>query len=185
MTFLVHSATGYIRGQWRNGRGVSWEIASDGEADDFGWRMALAEIGGDAPFSPYPGVDRVFTLLSGDGLDLDVAGIGTLTVAERFAPVAFPGEAETRCRLRGGACRALNLFTNRKRFAAQVTIHETGGPRAVGHHGLTLLFALSGVAVLDGEALAEGDAAQLLGTAQATLAGRAKLYEARLNAEGR
>ena len=34
-----------VEGRWRNGMGVSWDIASDPPGvDDFGWRFAIARI---------------------------------------------------------------------------------------------------------------------------------------------
>ena len=53
-----------VEGPWRNGMGVSWEIASHQEAGaaDFSWRFAKARIDRDVPFSIYPGIDRVFKL---------------------------------------------------------------------------------------------------------------------------
>ena len=68
-------------GRWRNGMGVSWDIASDPPGtDDFGWRLAIARIDADVPFSHYPSVDRVFTLIEGNGLDLEFEGGRTLAV---------------------------------------------------------------------------------------------------------
>jgi uncharacterized protein len=55
-------ATSFREGRWRNGLGVSWDIASEPPGsgmDDFGWRFAIARIDADVPFSHYPQVDRV------------------------------------------------------------------------------------------------------------------------------
>jgi environmental stress-induced protein Ves len=51
----------FVEGRWRNGQGVSWEIASHKKADaaDFSWRFAKARIDNDVPFSIYPGMDRI------------------------------------------------------------------------------------------------------------------------------
>ena len=41
----------FIEGRWRNGMGVSWDIASHPAAagtPDFGWRLAIARIDADA-----------------------------------------------------------------------------------------------------------------------------------------
>ncbi len=64
----------FKEGRWRNGQGVSWEIASYREegAADFSWRFAKARIDSDVPFSIYPGMDRVFMMLEGGGMDLDM-----------------------------------------------------------------------------------------------------------------
>lgn len=148
----------FREGRWRNGMGVSWDIASastDGE--DFGWRLAIARIDADVPFSVYPGVDRIFTLFEGGGLDLDLEETGTLACHSLYVPYPFPGDVPARCRLRAGPCRALNLFTRRESWSAAVEVVTS--PTDITHDGPVLLFALRGAANVNGAALAMGDAA--------------------------
>ena len=171
---------GYREGRWRNGLGTSWDIVSDRDGADFDWRLALARIDGDVPFSDYPGIDRVFTLIEGEGLDLEVASVGRLAVHERFEPQFFPGDAATACRVLGGPCRALNLFVRRDRFAVTVIVTELGEHVTAGHDGITLLYALSGEVQVGGETLAQGDAALLTAPALVSSQAGALLYEARL-----
>ena len=148
----------FVEGRWRNGMGVSWDIASDPPGvDDFGWRFAIARIDADVPFSNYPEVDRIFTLIEGNGLDLDFEGRSGLAVHHRFVPHPYPCDVPTFCRLRDGPCRALNLFTRRGRWRAVADILSSGGE--IAHPGPILLFALQGAADVNGHALAEGDAA--------------------------
>lgn len=78
---------------WKNGGGVTREIAVWPEGagmDDFGWRVSLAEVAADGPFSAFPGIGRTLTLAEGAGMDLTVGGVRRL-VDERFAPQDFPG----------------------------------------------------------------------------------------------
>ena len=148
----------FIEGRWRNGMGMSWDIASDpAGTEDFGWRFAIARIDADVPFSDYPNVDRIFTLIEGNGLDLDFEGRPALAVHRRFVPHPYPCDVPTFCRLRDGACRALNLFTRRGRWRAAADVMSSRAE--IAHPGLILLFALKGAADVDGHALAEGDAA--------------------------
>jgi environmental stress-induced protein Ves len=153
-------AASFREGRWLNGMGVSWDIAAEppnASASDFGWRFAIARIDADVPFSRYTGVDRVFTLIDGEGLDLDVAGLGRIAVHERFVPHAFPGDADTACTLKGGPCRALNLFLRRGRWRAEIIV--TGGPSAVGACDAGLVFALRGGSSIGTDTLLEGDTA--------------------------
>ena len=81
---------------WRNGQGVTRQIAAmppGADADDLLWRVSLADVVGPAPFSRFPGVDRVIVLLDGAGfrMTLDDTQVHELTVP--CAPFAFPGEA--------------------------------------------------------------------------------------------
>jgi environmental stress-induced protein Ves len=148
----------FREGRWRNGMGVSWDIATDvSSGDDFGWRFALARIDGDVPFSIYPGVDRIFTLIEGGGLDLDVEGGPTIAAGRLYVPHPFPGDLPMRCRLRAGPCRVLNLFTRRGIWSAAADVLSSGAE--IAHSGPILLFALSGAADVNGAALGQGDAA--------------------------
>ncbi|QRF10673.1 HutD/Ves family protein [Klebsiella africana] len=78
---------------WKNGGGETREIirvpAPDPEAP-FLWRASIATLQADGPFSPFPGVDRVITLLAGQPLRLCGENINQpLTL---WQPWAFPGE---------------------------------------------------------------------------------------------
>jgi environmental stress-induced protein Ves len=168
-----------VEGRWRNGMGVSWDIASDPPGvDDFGWRFAIARIDADVPFSHYPQVDRIFTLIEGNGLDLAFEGHRSLAVHRRFVPHPYPCDVPTFCHLRDGPCRALNLFTRRGRWRATADILSSGADLA--HAGPMLLFALAGAADVNGHALAEGDAAIAADNVTADTEGF--LYAARLTA---
>ena len=179
-------ASQFREGRWLNGMGVSWDIAAEPPGagmTDFGWRFAIARIDADVPFSRYAEVDRVFTLLEGEGLDLDVAGLGRIAVHERFVPHAFPGDADTGCLLRRGPCRALNLFLHRGRWRAEVSV--PGDPLTIGACDAALLFALRSEHTVDAEPLSEGDAAVAEpGTRIVPHGPEALVYAARLFREG-
>jgi environmental stress-induced protein Ves len=152
---MILKAATYRQGLWRNGLGVSWNIAEEG-GEPLDWRMALARLDADAPFSDYPGVDRVFTIIEGKGVELKVGGIGTIE-ALRHRPVIFPGDRPTFCRVAAGPCRALNLFVKRGGFVPDVvvTCHGKGDELALA--GMNLLFIIDGQAALDGEDLERED----------------------------
>lgn len=106
---------------WRNGLGITREmhIAPDGaslEAGDFLWRLSSADVAVGGPFSPFPGYDRVLFLLSGGGMDLAVNGTGA-SLAEPYSSIAFRGEDDVRCSLRGGPAVDFNIITRRDRLA--------------------------------------------------------------------
>ena len=58
---------------WKNGSGSTTEIAIDPPSatfDDFHWRISLATISENGPFSVFPGVERTLALVDGHGLTL-------------------------------------------------------------------------------------------------------------------
>lgn len=165
-------------GRWRNGMGVSWDIASDPPGtDDFGWRFAIARIDLDVPFSLYPQVDRIFTLIEGNGLDLDFEGLPSLAVHQRFVPHPYPCDVKTYCRLREGPCRALNLFMRRGLWRASADVLSKTAE--IAHHGPILFFSLQGNSTVKGEMLEPGDAAIADGHVTARTEGF--LYAAKLS----
>jgi environmental stress-induced protein Ves len=154
-------ATSFREGRWLNGMGVSWDIAVEppgAGVSDFGWRFAIARIDSDVPFSRYQDVDRVFTLIEGQGLDLEVAGHGRIAVHERFIPHEFPGDAATTCALKAGPCRALNLFMRRGQWRGGAGV-SIGGTASTGRCDTALIFALRGNVTVLGKTTSEGNAA--------------------------
>lgn len=177
-------AAGFREGRWKNGLGVSWDIASDppdAGMEDFGWRFAIARIDGDVPFSAYPGVDRVFTLIEGHGLRLSVAGQRRIDVDDLFVPVRFPGDAETHCKVNDGPCRALNLFVARGRWQADVAV--ASGHASVTGADVILVFALDGPLTCNAERLEQGGAAVAHGAVEID-SGSSRHYRAVLRAIG-
>ena len=155
-----------LEGPWRNGMGVSWEIASHKEpgAADFSWRFAKARIDRDVPFSIYPGIDRVFMQISGSGLDLEFEGGQVLAVHESNVPHAFACDIPLTCKLRDGPCFDLNLFTARGVYEAQASVLKLSGMETLDLANIeAAFFALEGSAVLSGQGgaiqLQAGDAA--------------------------
>lgn len=157
----VLRAADRVAGAWRNGGGVTREIAAFPEgagAGDFLWRVSLAEVAADGPFSSFPGVDRILTLAEGAGMDLTVAGVRQL-VDERYVPQAFPGDEPTACRLLDGPVVNLNVMYRRTAVRARAAVVR-GRPTLTAEPGESLLFvALAGPADLEaqhGPALALG-----------------------------
>src|SRR4029077_2512621 len=64
---------------WKNGAGRTTEIAvhPPGAAlDAFAWRVSIADVEQDGPFSRFPGIDRTIVLLGGSGMRLRGTGMG-------------------------------------------------------------------------------------------------------------
>lgn len=104
---------------WRNGGGRTAEIAFE-PADSpagFRWRLSLAEVESDGPFSTFPGCCRTIMLLSGGGMELTIAKPGasprTVRLDRPYEPFDFDGEAATSCRLVAGPVRDLNVIADR------------------------------------------------------------------------
>ncbi|HVV97545.1 MAG TPA: HutD family protein [Rhodanobacteraceae bacterium] len=129
MTTILLKASGYRRMRWKNDGGWTTEIARDpADATDFRWRISIAEIERDGPFSPFIGVERELMLLSGNGIELDIGGAPTLRLVERFRHVRFAGEAHVDCRLIAGPTRDFNVMTRRDAVRAELIARPLVGP---------------------------------------------------------
>jgi uncharacterized protein len=155
----------YREGRWLNGLGISWDIAAapdDAGAQDFDWRMALAQIESSVAFSHYPNVDRIFTLIEGKGLDLVFNDRKVLKIDKRFVPQEFPGDMKTACVVNNGPCRALNLFIRRGKWKTSVRVLSAKDNLNIIAKQTTLAFALRGsFKLIAGGTLNRGDTLHL------------------------
>ena len=96
---------------WRNGGGVTLEIAREPAAgEEFAWRLSLAQIEGSCDFSPYPGYRRAIVLIDGDALGLRFRGHGGCSLSAGKRGTRFDGDWKTRCVLPQGPCTDLSLI---------------------------------------------------------------------------
>ncbi|MGH8177816.1 MAG: HutD/Ves family protein [Steroidobacter sp.] len=101
----------YRETPWRNGGGVTFEIAREPQnADAFDWRLSLARLDRDGPFSDFSGYQRALTLLQGAGCNLYGLGARPKVLNEIGATVLFSGAAAVSCELISGPCSDLNLM---------------------------------------------------------------------------
>ena len=123
MALTILKAENHRRMPWKNGGGVTVEIAihpQGASVDDFDWRVSMATVASDGPFSVFPGIDRTLSVLEGDGIVLDVEGHETKLTRES-APLAFAADARSSARLTGSAITDLNVMTRRGRFTHRVS----------------------------------------------------------------
>ena len=132
MAVTLLKAENHRRMPWKNGGGVTVEIAvhpQGASVDDFDWRISMASVANDGPFSVFPGIDRTLSVLEGDGFLLDVDGqVSTLT--RDSAPFAFAADSRSAARLIGSAITDLNVMTRRDRYIHHVR-RITGSDAAV------------------------------------------------------
>ncbi|GMB81522.1 HutD family protein [Shinella zoogloeoides] len=104
---------------WKNGGGETVEVIVHPEGaglSDFGWRVSMATVASDGPFSVFPGIDRTLAVLTGDGMELSIEGLGERLLTPQSSPLAFPADAPTSARLAGGPITDLNVMTRRGAF---------------------------------------------------------------------
>ncbi len=98
---------------WKNGGGTTREILVEPGADDrYRYRVSIADVASDGPFSRFDGYDRHIVLLEGAGMTLDAGGHGRIAL-ERFVPHAFSGDWDVTGTLKAGPVRDFNLIVDR------------------------------------------------------------------------
>lgn len=172
MLRIIRSAD-YPTRPWKNGGGTTRDIAVSppgASLDDFAWRLSLAQVDRDGPFSRFDNVDRTLVLLS-----------GAMTLHEqdrhidliRHQPVVFAGERAIAATVSGGSTLDFNVMTRRGRarhvvrcesFGKQVSLAASAGKTIA-------LFALGNGLTVDSEQLHAYDSAILSASQFAVFAG--------------
>jgi environmental stress-induced protein Ves len=138
MVSCVIPASHYRRERWRNQLGWTREIYRSGPGgpdedagQDWDWRLSIAEIECDAAFSPFPGIDRVLVLLSGNGLRLRFDDGETVELQPPHDKHRFAGERAVSGELVDGATHDFNLMWRRDRIAAELWHRPLVGPMVI------------------------------------------------------
>jgi uncharacterized protein len=147
----VLRSAGYATAPWKNGAGTTREVARDAAAvgdDGWRWRVSIADVVTDGPFSIFPGTDRILTLIEPAGVLLTVDGVEHgLAYLE---PFAFPGDAATTARLSAGPTRDLNVMANRDttRATIEIVTFTTGSTMTAGPAETLLVVVVAGAATV-------------------------------------
>src|SRR5687767_5315273 len=121
---------------WKNGGGVTWEIAIDPPGaglENFRWRSSRARIEADGPFSLFSGCERWITCVEGAGFALQFEDGATFQVPP-FHPIRFSGDRAATCRLADGPCTDINVIARRDLVSVEVGIvpAPTALPEGIG-----------------------------------------------------
>ena len=158
MARMLRSAD-YVVRPWKNGGGTTRDIAVSppgASLDTFDWRLSLAQVDRNGPFSRFDNVDRTIVLLNG-AMTLHERGRRIDLVLDE--PFAFAGERAIEATVAGGSTLDFNVMTRRGR-ASHTARRESFSklthvePRA---GSTVVLFALDDGLIVDGEHLAVHD----------------------------
>ena len=113
---------------WSNGGGVTTECFAHREegSDRILWRISMAGVDADGPFSHFAGYDRILVLMEGQGLRLSHRDGTEHDLCNVYDLAYFGGDAETHASLAGGPVQDFNVIADRSTFRPAVTVIQSG-----------------------------------------------------------
>ena len=124
----VIPANEYRRVRWKNGTGWTREIVRMPDSEDWSWRLSIAEIEQDGPFSVFPGIDRELVLIRGNGLRLRFGDGEVHELQPPHERIRFAGERVVDGELLQGPTHDFNLMWRRDTIAAELLHRPLVGP---------------------------------------------------------
>ncbi|MBS0539156.1 MAG: HutD family protein [Proteobacteria bacterium] len=115
----------YRRIPWKNGGGISTDIATDAATGGEVWRFGRTPIPVPGPFSDYTGYDRVQVLVAGRGMVLDGPD-GEIDLRQPFVVVRYKGELPLVSRLEAGPVEVVNLIGLRAEVKVDLQVLDAG-----------------------------------------------------------
>jgi environmental stress-induced protein Ves len=121
-------ANEYRRERWKNGLGWTREIVRHPAGVDWDWRLSIAEVDKDGPFSAFAGCDRELVLLSGEGMRLRFEDGDCVTLSPPHSRHRFAGERALSAELVAGPTHDFNAIWRRDRCDVAVLHRPLVGP---------------------------------------------------------
>jgi environmental stress-induced protein Ves len=113
--------TDYVQQPWKNGAGVTSQIAMEPEdakfpQEPFVWRLSTAQVKASEPFSPFPGYQRILIVWEGAGLVLNGKKCHALM------PFPFSGDEAISCSLISGPVHDLGIIYKPEEVGVEIEI---------------------------------------------------------------
>ena len=164
---------------WKNGGGITHDVIvspAGATMDTFDWRVSIAEIAGDGPFSRFTGIDRKLAVLKGK-VALTVEGVEATVLSPDTTALDFHGESAVAGHLVDGPSTDLNVMTRRGRFISKLTKQSAAQPKI--NSPENLIIALIPLTIISGNrliAMAALDALLIEGSASMTIGPKGAEY---------
>jgi uncharacterized protein len=107
---------------WKNGGGITHEILKREDAGKLQWRLSIAEVASDGPFSIFAGLSRILTVFEGDGLTLHTPTDSLEALPHQ--PIAFSGDVPIDCTRKSNVVTDFNVIFDPTHWRATVNIQR-------------------------------------------------------------
>ena len=130
---------------WKNGGGTTTEIyVSPVDSVNFDWRVSIATVNADGPFSLFNGYDRHILTLQGAGMRLDIEAGDSIELGPKEI-FSFSGDERVEGFLSDGPVKDFNLIVQRDFGVGTLKIaHCASGCSFGSEHALQLVHILDG-----------------------------------------
>ncbi len=128
----ILSSSDYIEMPWKNGGGVTQQLAISEDLHPIDglplWRLSIATVAQDGPFSVFENYQRCIMLLDGNGMQLKFNNGNWINVDKPLQYQLFSGSWQTDCKLIDGAIKDFNLMVDERRadFSVEVLSLKEG-----------------------------------------------------------
>jgi len=129
---------------WKNGGGITHQLARSDDNAGMRWRVSIAEVASDGAFSRFEQTDRIIMLLEGKGFCLHGAEDQPVVLDKALVAFAFAGETAIDCTLIDGLVRDFNLMTRRADVTASLQVLSVTEPLSLMLAQESMLYLASG-----------------------------------------
>ena len=120
---------------WKNGGGSTKQLLiwpKGADLSNFDFRISIATISSDGPFSLFHGIDRQLCILEGEGVRLHIKGndLGQsdeIVLRPNDPPLCFSGETQIESKLLANQILDFNVMTRRGNYKAKIERIECTG----------------------------------------------------------
>lgn len=150
---------------WKNGRGVTRNVCDDAtEQGDWSWRVSIAAITGEQPYSSFPGVHRDQVALGPGAVRLSIDGEALVLDPEEV--ISFEGEANVLAQPKLEGFLDLNVMSRRDDWESETSVASPTESLIVPTDGHLVLVALADSCVAAGHDLRRLDSVWCAGEHQ-------------------
>ena len=150
---------------WKNGKGITHEIAKSCDENGIIWRLSLAKITQDGPFSTFPNLSRISIVISGEGMRLIETNTDAKVLALLHKPTLFSGDQPIEAQLINGPVQNFNIIYDPTKTKS--TVHILKGPESnklsTKNGKKIAIYCLSGTLTINQKNINQHETALLIG----------------------
>lgn len=137
---------------WKNGKGETIElsISEGGTLRNFDWRISIASVVEDGPFSDFSGYERTLILVKGNGISLQHGDGKTDKLSNLLDVATFDGGLKTSGTLHSGPINDFNIIVDKEKYQVVVKTFVERQEVSLRSANLSFIYCLASEAKVSG-----------------------------------